>query len=35
MIDLKIALVYFSATNVTHTYAQVLREKLSDQNCTV
>jgi NAD-dependent dihydropyrimidine dehydrogenase PreA subunit len=35
MIDLKIALVYFSATNVTHTYAQVIRERLFDQGCTV
>lgn len=35
MIDLKIALVYFSATNVTHTYAQVIREGLFDQGCTM
>jgi NAD-dependent dihydropyrimidine dehydrogenase PreA subunit/flavodoxin len=35
MIDLKIALVYFSATNVTQTYAQAIRERLLDQGCTV
>jgi NAD-dependent dihydropyrimidine dehydrogenase PreA subunit/flavodoxin len=35
MIDFKIALVYFSATNVTHTYAQVIRERLVDQGCAV
>lgn len=31
----KFALVYFSATQVTHTYAQVIREALFDQGCTV
>jgi ferredoxin len=31
----KIALVYFSATNVTHAYAQVIQEQLVDQGCIV
>lgn len=35
MADLSIALVYFSATNVTHTYAQVIREVMLGQGCTV
>lgn len=35
MADLKIALVYFSATNVTHAYAQAIREELLKQGCTV
>ncbi len=35
MTDCKIALVYFSATQVTHTYAQVIREALLDQGCIV
>jgi NAD-dependent dihydropyrimidine dehydrogenase PreA subunit len=35
MIDLKIALIYFSATNVTHTYSQVIKEALVDQGCAV
>jgi len=35
MVDLKIALIYFSATNVTHTYAQVMREGLIEQGCAV
>jgi NAD-dependent dihydropyrimidine dehydrogenase PreA subunit len=35
MVDCRIALVYFSATNVTHTYAQVIREALLDQGCAV
>ena len=35
MTDSKIALVYFSATNVTHTYVQIIREGLLDQGCTV
>lgn len=35
MADCKIALVYFSATNVTHTYAGVMREALLDHGCEV
>jgi NAD-dependent dihydropyrimidine dehydrogenase PreA subunit len=35
MADFKIALVYFSATNVTHTYAQIIRQELLDQGCAV
>jgi flavorubredoxin len=35
MVDLKIALIYFSATNVTNTYAHVIREVLLEQGCTV
>ena len=35
MPDLKIALIYFSATKVTHTYAQVIQERLLDQGCVV
>ena len=35
MVDFKVALVYFSATNVTHTYAQVISQALLDQGCTV
>jgi NAD-dependent dihydropyrimidine dehydrogenase PreA subunit len=35
MADLKVALVYFSATNVTHTYVQVIREGLLDHGCAV
>jgi ferredoxin len=33
--DCNIALVYFSATNVTHTYSQVIKEALLDQGCAV
>ncbi len=33
MSDRKIALVYFSATDVTHTYAEVMREVLLEQGC--
>jgi len=33
LVDCKIALVYFSATNVTHTYAGVMREALLDHGC--
>jgi NAD-dependent dihydropyrimidine dehydrogenase PreA subunit len=33
MADFKIALVYFSATNVTHTYVQIIREGLLNQGC--
>ena len=33
MAECKIALIYFSATNVTHTYAEVMREALLDQGC--
>lgn len=35
MTDLSIALVYFSATHVTHTYAEVIRESLFDAGCNV
>jgi len=35
MADLKIALVYFSATNVTDTYARVLEKALQDRGCSV
>jgi NAD-dependent dihydropyrimidine dehydrogenase PreA subunit len=35
MVDLKIALIYFSATNVTHTYAQVIRDSLFERGCSV
>jgi NAD-dependent dihydropyrimidine dehydrogenase PreA subunit len=35
MADLKIALVYFSATDVTHTYVQIIRQGLLDQGSTV
>jgi NAD-dependent dihydropyrimidine dehydrogenase PreA subunit len=35
MINFKIALIYFSATDVTHTYAQVIQQSLSDQGCNV
>ncbi len=35
MADLKIALVYFSAAHVTHTYAQVIRDEFFDRGCTV
>jgi len=31
--DCAIALIYFSATNVTQTYAQVIRESLLDHGC--
>jgi Fe-S-cluster-containing hydrogenase component 2 len=31
---MNIALVYFSATDVTHTYAQFIRQTLLDQGCT-
>ena len=33
MAECKIALIYFSATNVTHTYAEVMREALLDYGC--
>lgn len=33
--DKKIALVYFSGTHVTHTYAQVMRRALLEQGCEV
>ena len=35
MADPKIALVYFSATNVTRSYAEVMRETLLDRGCEV
>lgn len=35
MVDLSIALVYFSATNVTHAYAQAIREAMLDRGCAV
>ena len=35
MAECKIALIYFSATNVTHTYAEVMREALLDHGCEV
>ena len=35
MANFKIALVYFSATDATHTYAQIIRERLLSQNCAV
>jgi ferredoxin len=35
MNNLNIAIVYFSATNVTHTYAQVIQERLCDYGCSV
>jgi ferredoxin/flavodoxin len=35
MVNSKIALVYFSATNVTHTYAQVIEQALRDRGHTV
>ena len=35
MADCKIALFYFSATNVTHTYAGVMREALLDHGSEV
>ncbi|MHC1727553.1 MAG: 4Fe-4S ferredoxin [Syntrophobacteraceae bacterium] len=35
MADLRIALVYFSATNVTHSYAQVIWEGLVNRGCGV
>ena len=35
MNHLKIAIVFFSATNVTHTYAQVIQERLCDCGCAV
>jgi NAD-dependent dihydropyrimidine dehydrogenase PreA subunit len=34
MTDCKIALVYFSATNVTRTYAQTIKDELIDQGCS-
>jgi ferredoxin len=30
-----IAIVYFSGTNVTHTYAQIIRDELLNRGCTV
>jgi ferredoxin len=33
--DIKIALVYFSATDVTHTYVKIIRERLLNQGCAV
>jgi len=35
MTDNKIALIYFSGTNVTHTYAEVIRGALVDLGCSV
>ncbi len=35
MADLRIALVYFSATNVTHSYAQVIWDGLINRGCEV
>ena len=35
MPDLKIALIYFSATNVTRTYAKVIQEELLIKGCEV
>ena len=35
MADLKIALVYFSATNVTHSYIQTIQDELLRQGCVV
>ena len=35
MIKPEVALVYFSATNVTHTYVQVINEAFLDQGCAV
>lgn len=35
MSGFNIALVYFSATNVTHTYAQIIWEGLVDRGCAV
>jgi NAD-dependent dihydropyrimidine dehydrogenase PreA subunit len=35
MTDVKIALVYFSATNVTHSYAEVMRNAFVDHGCEV
>ncbi len=34
MVNLRIALVYFSATNVTQTYAEFIRDELVGQGCT-
>ena len=33
--NLKLAIVYFSATNVTHSYAEFIRDVLIDQGCQV
>lgn len=35
MAHLKLALVYFSATDVTHSYAQTIRQGLIERGCTV
>ena len=35
MPDQNIAVIYFSGTHVTKTYAQVIRDALSDLGCTV
>jgi NAD-dependent dihydropyrimidine dehydrogenase PreA subunit len=35
MADIKIALVYFSATDVTHTYVKTIRERLLNLGCAV
>ena len=35
MSDLKIALIYFSATNVTRTYAEVIQDELLKKKCEV
>ncbi|MBN2041327.1 MAG: EFR1 family ferrodoxin [Spirochaetes bacterium] len=35
MSDLKIALIYFSATNVTRTYAEVIQKELISKGCEV
>lgn len=32
---MKVALVYFSATDVTHTYAEIIRESLLNHDCAV
>lgn len=35
MAHIKIAVVYFSATNITHTYIEVIRETLLNRGCAV
>jgi len=35
MADMKVVLVYFSATDITHTYAKIIRERLADLGCIV
>ncbi len=34
MTDLKVALIYFSATNVTHTYVRAIQDRLRELGCT-